>query len=142
MVELPITDDCHCLALRRAARRVTRFYEQRIAHLGITSAHFSLLRNLRARGALTMNALADIMEMDRTTLVRALKPLQNEKLVTTEPDPASSRRHLISITAAGRRTLDKAIPIWLEAQTELESTFGVTRSRSLRSELTAMTKTI
>jgi DNA-binding MarR family transcriptional regulator len=63
--------------------------------------------------------------MDPTTLNRNLKPLQRQGLVDAAPDPADGRARLVRITEAGRRRLEKAVPVWRQAQRRVEAALGV-----------------
>jgi hypothetical protein len=47
---------CNCLALRQAARRVTQFYDQHLAHVGLRTTQFSILAKLNRLGPLPINA--------------------------------------------------------------------------------------
>ena len=67
-VTLPGPEDCNCFAVRSAARHVTQLYDQVLAPVGLRVTQFSILAKLRRRGPLTINALAEEMVMDRTTL--------------------------------------------------------------------------
>ena len=67
---LPRPEDCNCFAVRSAARHVSQFYDQFLAPIGLRATQFSILAKLKQRGPLTINALANDMVMDRTTLGR------------------------------------------------------------------------
>src|SRR3984957_16630488 len=84
-------EDCNCLAVRQAARRVTQFYDQFLAPSGLRTTQFSMLAKLRRFGPMTINALAAAMVMDRTTLGRALRPLQRGGLVALSRRPLDRR---------------------------------------------------
>src|SRR4051794_40064371 len=73
-------DECNCFALRQAARRVTQIYERHLGAVGLTAAQFTILAKLARKPSLPMADLADAMVMERTTLVRAMKPLQRDGL--------------------------------------------------------------
>jgi DNA-binding MarR family transcriptional regulator len=77
-VTLPRPEDCNCSAVRSAARHVTRLYDQLLAPTGLRVTQFSILAKLTRRGPLTINALAEDMVMDRTTLGRNIRPLERE----------------------------------------------------------------
>ena len=68
-----------------------------------------------------MGAVAALLAMDRTTLTAALKPLERRALVTVAPDPADRRSRLMSLTAAGRRLLARAVPIWEATHAAIEA---------------------
>ena len=75
---LPRPEDCNCFAVRSAARHVTQLYDQLLAPAGLRVTQFSILAKLKHKGPLTINALADDMVMDRTTLGRNIRPLERD----------------------------------------------------------------
>src|SRR5471032_2058411 len=83
--------DCNCFAIRQAARFVSQLYERHVSQAGVTAAQFTLLAAISKNPGVTMAELADAMVMDRTTLLRALKPMQRDALVSSAPQDASSR---------------------------------------------------
>jgi DNA-binding MarR family transcriptional regulator len=132
-------DDCNCFALRQAARYVTQIYERHLGQVGVTAAQFTILAKLARKPNLTMVELADTMVMERTTLVRALKPLQRDGLVVSESSEHDGRTYLLSLSEAGERTFDQAAIAWRAAQEEFESKFGRSRAKALRAELFQLT---
>ena len=72
---------CNCMALRQAARHVTQFYDGYLATAELRTTQFSILVKLQRLGPLTINALAERMVMDRTTLGRNIQPLEREGLI-------------------------------------------------------------
>lgn len=131
-------DECNCFALRQAARHVTQIYERHMSAVHLTAAQFTILSKLNRRPGWTMLELAESMVMDRTTLVRALKPLQRDGLIVTEAAPQDARTHVFNLSAAGRRKLDAAYLAWRAAQDEFEQGFGAERAKALRAELFSM----
>ena len=82
---LPRPEDCNCFAVRSAARHISQFYDQFLAPIGLRTTQFSILAKLKQRGPLTINALANDMVMDRTTLGRNVLPLERDGLIRIEP---------------------------------------------------------
>ncbi len=68
--KLPRLEECTCLAVRQAARRVTQFYDRHLAHAGLRTTQLSILAKLRRQGRMTINALADELVIDRAALGR------------------------------------------------------------------------
>lgn len=133
-------DECHCFALRQASRFVTQLYERHLAPVGLTATQFTILSRLsRAPGATTAE-LADEFVMDRTTVVRALKPLQRDALVVSAASPQDARMLTFRLSAAGMRRFEKAHALWLDAQNEFEQYLKRDRAKALRAELFALTK--
>ena len=83
-VALSGPEDCNCLAVRQAARHVTRFYDQFLAASGLRTTQFSMLAKLRRQGPMTINTLAADLVMDRTTLGRNILPLERDGLIAVE----------------------------------------------------------
>jgi DNA-binding MarR family transcriptional regulator len=132
-------DECNCFALRQAARHVTQIYERHLGQVGLTAAQFTILAKLARRPKLTMVDLADSMVMDRTTLVRAMKPLQRDGLVIAESAEHDSRTYEFSLTEHGETVFDQSALAWRAAQDEFEAKFGRARAKALRAELFQIT---
>src|ERR1700679_4038248 len=92
---------CSCLALRQATRHVTQFYDQFISPLGLRATQYSILARLDRKGAMTINALAAELVMDRTTLGRNILPLQRDGLVAIGQGEFDRRSKELRLTAAG-----------------------------------------
>jgi DNA-binding MarR family transcriptional regulator len=135
MVKTPTYDECNCFALRQAARYVTQLYERHMATVGLTAAQFTILAKLNRLPGSTMQSLAEMMVMDRTTLVRALKPLQRDGLIVTEASAQDARSHVFSLSERGRAKFDLACDAWQAAQNEFEKGYGRERAKTLRTEL-------
>src|SRR5260370_28344680 len=81
----PRVEECTCLAVRQAARRITQFYDQHLAPFWLRITQFSILAKLKQLGPMTSNALADELAMDRTTLGRNILPLKRQRLIGLAP---------------------------------------------------------
>jgi DNA-binding MarR family transcriptional regulator len=134
-VALPMPDECNCLAFRKAARHVTKFYDQFLAPAGLRTTQFSILAKLRRRGPLTINALAEDLVMDRTTLGRNILPLEREGLIAVVRGRADRRSKELHLTDAGAARLRAAAKGWARAQAGFESVFGGKRAPDLRALL-------
>jgi DNA-binding MarR family transcriptional regulator len=131
---------CNCFAVRQASRHLTKLYERHLAGAELTSAQFSILVGLDEAGEMTMHELAQAMVMDRTTLLRAIKPLQRDELIVSRPSADDVRRLVFSLSAAGVRRLKKALALWSGAQQQLESVIGSGEAARLRRELFALAR--
>jgi len=131
---------CNCFAIRQAARHVTKLYERHLAEVQLTSAQFSILGALGDGRAMTMADLASVLVMDRTTLLRAMKPLQREDLLKSTSSPADPRQLVFALSAAGARKLKQALPLWKKAQAEFEAEVGGSEAARLRRSLLALPK--
>ena len=130
---------CNCLALRQAARHVTQFYDQYLVPTGVRTTQFSILAKLKRSGPMTINALAEQMVMDRTTLGRNIQPLEREGLISVRQGRTDRRSKELHLTDAGEVTFRAAAKAWAEAQAHFESVFGGERAADLREILHAVT---
>jgi len=129
---------CYATALRRAGRTLTRIYDRALAPANLTTVQFSLLSLIdRAPHDLTLSELAEVQAMDRTTLSRNLAPLARDGLVIISPGK-DRRRRTARLTPAGRDALQRARPLWQEAQERIASERGPARLRELMTELHAL----
>jgi DNA-binding MarR family transcriptional regulator len=132
------TEDCNCFAIRAAARHVSQFYDQFLAPIGLRTTQFSILAKLKRRGSVTINALADDMVMDRTTLGRNIQPLERDGLIRIETAASDRRAKEVHLTKAGERRLEAALAAWAKAQARFQERFGTKRSAELRTLLRAV----
>jgi len=133
---------CNCLAIRQAARQVTQLYDRHLAAEGLRSTQYSILSKLGRLGPRSVNALAASMAMDRTTLGRALQPLQRDRLLAVVTDARDGRARVIRLTAAGEAKLKAAMVHWKKAQKEFESAFGAHDAARLRGDLARVTAAV
>ena len=131
----PKPEICNCLALRQAARHVTRFYDAFLFPAGLRTTQFSILAKLRQRGPLNITALAAEMVMDRTTLGRNIQPLQRKGLVAVASGRRDHRSKELHLTETGLERLRAAGAPWREAQQRFEALLGVERASALRQSL-------
>jgi DNA-binding MarR family transcriptional regulator len=131
--------DCNCLSLRKATRHVTQFYDRFLVPTGLRSTQFSILTKLQRMGPTSINALAEAMVMDRTTLGRNIQPLEREGLIAVRQGRADRRSKELHVTDKGAERLVNATDAWAEAQSRFEAVFGGGRSSDLRALLRAIT---
>lgn len=132
VTELKGPDQCYCLASRRSARYLTRLYERHLAPSGMTSSQFSILALLAHTPNMTVADLADAMEMERTTLVRTIKPMKEAGWIK-EGAEKLGRAVVLVITRAGHQQHRRGQPFWQAAQAAFEREVGRQAAAQLRS---------
>ena len=125
---------CYCQAARRNARFLSRMYDRHLAPAAINVQQYSILSVISERDGIHVAALAEEMVMERTTLLRALKPLQEAGLVG-RVSGGKGRSVSLRITAPGKAKLLDANSLWRDAQREFEAKFGKGRAARLREEM-------
>ena len=134
---LPPPEECNCFAVRAAARHVSQSYDRFLAPTGLRTTQYSILARLKRKGPLTINALAEDMVMDRTTLGRNVVPLQREGLITIKPAASDRRAKVLRLTEVGEQSLQAAREGWSRAQARFEAAFGAERAAKMRALLRA-----
>ena len=133
-LDMSAVENCVCFNLRRAARAVTQFYDSEMRRHGIRPTQGSILASLQAKDGWNMAELSDWLRMDRTTLVRNLRPLQRDGLVQIGGGGRGNRVEL-AITAKGRKQIEKITPAWRSAQSAAVKTLGQQRWSAILSDL-------
>lgn len=114
---------CACANLRRADRAVTQFYDAALRPSGLRITQFTLLQALSLAPKISQKQLAELLEIDSTTLTRTLAPLNQKGWLRSAP--GTDRRELrLSLTSAGRREYQRALPYWRTAQKGLRRALG------------------
>src|SRR6201995_73275 len=131
-------DQCNCFALRKAARRITRFYDAHLEPARLRITQFLTLAALNELGSAAVGALAEQLDIERTAMGKMVEFLERDGLVTIEPSPTDGRSRLIELTEKGGRLHKKALPLWQEAQLKFEQLNGVKRVVGLRRGLAEM----
>jgi DNA-binding MarR family transcriptional regulator len=132
---------CACYQVRKAARAITKVYEEVLRPIGLRATQFSLLMATRVMGPVTVVKLAQVMVMDRTTLTRNLQILETRGLITIKPGEDRRERE-VNLTAEGMEVLAKAVPLWEEAQERVREGLGEERLQNLLGDLSEMVSLI
>ena len=133
--------ECACDDLRKATRTVTRMYEDFLRDEGLNITQFSLLSVIRAGKELSVSTLGRDMGLDRTSITRALAPMERDGLIHSRPG-ADKRIRIVSVTNKGRKLVEDAAPKWRQAQEALMQTIGEDRWRAMRRLLRDTTRRV
>ena len=128
---------CACTCLRRAARAVTRVYDEAFRPMGYRATQVGILSALTGLGPVTLSELADETVTDRTTLTRNLQLLEKKGLICLEcGDDRRERR--VCMTKRGSELLRAAQPRWAQVQERMIHRVGRKRFERLVGDLLAV----
>jgi len=105
--------------VRLAARRITRFLDERMQTSGLSVAQFGLMAQIAAASDDSLGALADRSGLDQSTLTRNLQALAREGLVEIAVVQGNQRRRMVWLTETGLFRLQDTLPVWRKAHEEL-----------------------
>lgn len=118
-------NNCFSLASRRLSRVIGQIYDKALASSGLKITQFSVLTAVgHAQGGdLPLGVIANAIDMDKSTLTRALKPLARDGFVTLNTGE-DRRQRSVKLTANGELLLAQATISWSHAQSEIETMLG------------------
>jgi DNA-binding MarR family transcriptional regulator len=117
-------DACFNFAMRKSTRVITHFYEERLSQVGLKVGQFSVLRAVHFLKQTTSKELQRGLILDQTTLSRSFKPLIRDGLLLVSTDEKDKRSKLIQLSKKGLKLYQRALPIWKQAQDQLEEKLG------------------
>lgn len=96
-----------CFAVYSANLAFGRAYKPILDKLGLSYTQYIALVALAEEDGQTVGALGDKMFLESNTLTPMLKKLEADGYIKRQRDPADERQVRLSLTAAGRRIVDK-----------------------------------
>lgn len=120
-----LIETCACFWTRAAARRLTRDYDEALKPIGLKITQFSILAIIRNVQPKSITDMSAIMAMERTSLVRTLTLLEKKGYIKMGPEGYRREREM-SLTNKGKKILERAIPLWNEAQNKFKARLGST----------------
>ena len=116
---------------------MSALYDAALAPTGVNVAQFSLLRNIARRAPVSLTELGHATALDRSTIGRNIRVLARMDLVRTILG-ADQRESAIVLAPAGKRILEKAAPLWKQAQGRIEEALGEDGASALQRLLTEL----
>jgi DNA-binding MarR family transcriptional regulator len=130
---------CNNDTLRKAARNLTRLYDDVLSPSTLRIGQLSVLLHIDELREPTIKGLAKVLVMDESALGHTLKPLIRDGLVRLVPNPADRRSKLVTLTKDGERKLAEAAALWSDAQNKFEQVFGADKAATLRAAMITLT---
>ncbi len=135
---LYLASNCAGINLRRASRAVTHYYDRQLLEAcDLRATQIPLLVVLYLAGPQTIIAMAERLDLDRTTLSRNLKPLEERGLLTVTLGD-DQRARIVALTQIGAEVLLKALPVWEAAQADVVQILGEAGFQNLLADLSRL----
>jgi DNA-binding MarR family transcriptional regulator len=104
---------------------------ERLKSIGLTPALFGILNFLGARDAAIQLEIATAMGIDPSTIVTLVDELESAGLAKRRPHPKDRRAREVTITAKGRRQLERARQMAFQVEDEVLQGLGANERREL-----------
>jgi DNA-binding MarR family transcriptional regulator len=102
--------------LGRAASAVQALGERDLEPLGITPREYSVLAVLAERSPLSQTQVAEILRLDRTTILKLGASLERKGLVSRARDASDARAYAVALTPAGDQLRADAFQLLLACE--------------------------
>ena len=132
---MPGFSPCNNATLRRAARKLGRFYDDVMSPSGLKGTQYGLLYQIYISNEPAMGTIAEAMVMDLSALGHTLKPLIRDGFVEAFADKDDRRVKRVRLTRQGLAKLEEATKLWSIAQQRFEAMVGKLRAADLRAML-------
>lgn len=115
---------CLAVSTRKAARGLTRLYDEHLEPVGLTAAQFALLSQLTQSPGSSQQVLCEATDLDQTTLSRNLRVMAEHGWVKRGTSTEDKRAASYRLTAKGAALQHKAMPLWGAAQQRMRQQLG------------------
>jgi DNA-binding MarR family transcriptional regulator len=133
-LDLSGTTTCASFNFRKAARAITSFYDSAFEESGIRSTQFTILIGIAKTQPTSITELGKLLVIDRTTLTRTLRRLQEERLIAVSAR-SKMRQRFLTLTRKGEQTLARSLPRWRKAHERFVAAIGPEYWSTFRQEL-------
>lgn len=126
----PVKIPCYCGTMRQATRALTQTYDRFLKPAGIKASQFPLLSAIATVPQIRTGQISEALVLDSTTLTRTLATLENQGWITTEESEDRRERRWV-LTREGQKVVDRALPLWSQAQAHVVARIGEEKARLL-----------
>jgi len=132
--------DCPAIHVRQASRLLARIYDDAFRPLGLELSQLPVVAAVAERGdaGISVGELARRLVLDRTSVTRAIRPLEQAGFLRVARSLADARSKIVIATRAGERVVRAAYPLWLRTTKRVRHVFGADRIDALNAELAAL----
>jgi MarR family transcriptional regulator for hemolysin len=121
--------------LTDVARAMRTYIDQRAREHGMTRAQWGVLLRLERREGMMQAEIAESLEIQPISLARLIDRLCGQKLVERRPHPSDRRANRLYLTAKGRTTLARLVPLGREVSADVLACFNEAETRELLERL-------
>ena len=125
-----IADECLAVRVRVLNRVISAIYDEAFRPLGATVGQMNILVAVVKLGPIAPRDLARRLSMEKSTLSRNAERMRSHGWIEVQSDD-SQRGLLLRARPKGRKLLERAVPLWKEAQASTRAMLGQRGAQSL-----------
>ena len=126
--------------LHRAQQAAANHSAKALKSAGITLRQFSLLAALDGNDGVSQSDLVNATGIDRSTLADMVARMEAGGLIKRASSKTDARAKAVSLTAKGKKALDKALPAVQKADAAMFATLPKVKQDALMSGLVGLTE--
>lgn len=126
-----IDQECIAMPLRALSRAVTSIYDEALRVVRITIGQLDILAVLAKSGPMSLNVLAGILQMEKSTLSRSLARMRMQGWVSAARR-TETRVMDIALTERGAQLLADGLEAWQSAQEQVRARISPQTEEAVR----------
>lgn len=130
--------DYLCFRLGAIARKMQRYYNQKLQPYGVTIVQCWVLLYLSNNKNSNLKDIANALQLDSPVVTGIVDRLVKEELVTREEDPNNRRSVIINLTPRGKEIVDKVFVIVNEYNERIKSILETQEGQGFEKTLAAL----
>ena len=131
-------DDVLGYLLKHAHLALDRRSEAALAEIGVNPRELGVLRVIAGGEARSQQEIAELLDIDRTTMVAFIDGLQRRRLVARRPSEHDRRRNVVELTDEGWTVFEAAERVSVQVEQAFTSSLDEAGASDLRQTLRTM----
>lgn len=125
-----IADQCLAGRTRLLNRTITGIYDEALRPLDITAGQLNVMVTVAKMGSVSPKEIALQLNMEKSTVSRNVERMRARGLLTVRSGK-SGRDQIVDIARKGNTLLEKAVPLWNNAQKSTKAILGQRGTKSI-----------
>ncbi len=125
-----IASECLAVRIRLLNRTVTNIFDEALRPLAVKVSQLNVLMVVAKLGPISPGDVARRLNMEKSTVSRNVDRMRPRGWLKVS-DGDSGRKQILELGTAGRRLIEKALPLWKKAQAQTEAMLGQRGTQSI-----------
>ena len=125
-----IASECLAVRVRLLNRTISGIYDDALRPLASTVGQLNILVVIAKLGPISPGDVARLLNMEKSTVSRNTDRVRGRGWLEVSPGD-SGRTQMLGLARSGKTILEKALPLWEEAQARAKAVLGQSGSRAI-----------